>query len=442
MKKFLQNKSIGYFIAAADAVLALVLAILFFATYKGAVTNTGRGLVPEIIGIFALGGMAIEIVALLLPEYSFIHLGALLMYGISLGKQINLVPDLIAGKINNVEYEGGDFTMNIIWLVLQLVLVGTAVAVAFLGMYKKQEEADADFKNIKGTAKLVKMAGGAALVLAAVLSTTILTANLNAAAARGSQTVVEEGWSPINDEIRAAAEAKEYDFDPTTVIIKEEESYDYNASDLKNLKYSKTRSGHNLVYYFEGSYAEGYQGDYSETYADIYLWDDGLYAGKAKDTEFKGYWYNSSIRDGADEEGNDIADCLNMVGNVSKYESIITEPASGFYERQAYIYLNMGWGTRSIIVSGYKYYPEVALAINPGSDKLETKVGESIDVNSWVAVRVLKNLTYSAVFKKSEVTWTIPAELKKTTLETAGEYEVKAKWGNFQAAVTVKVNEA
>lgn len=438
MKKFIQNKSIGYFIAAADALLALVLAILFFATYKDAVTNSGKGLVPEIIGIFALGGAAIEIVALLLPEYGFIHLGALVMYGISLGKQINLVPDLIAGKINNVEYEGGDFAMNIVWLVLQLILVGTAIAAAFIGFYKKDEEANEDFKNIKGTPKLVKMAGGAALVVAAVLSTTLITADLKAKAARGA--IVEE-WTPVTEEVKQAAAEFEYDFDPTDVLIKEEESYNYNDSALKNLKYSKTRSGHSLVYYFEGSYAEGYQGDYSETYADIYLWDDGLYAGKAKDTEFKGYWYNSSLADGQDADGNDIVDCLNMVGNVSKYESIITEPASGFYERQAYIYLNMGWGTRSIIVSGYKYYPEVALAINPGSDPLKVKVGDPFSTDSWVAVRILKNLTYSAVFKKSEVKWTVPTALKNGTAAEAGEYEVVAKWNNFEAKLGVTVTE-
>ena len=47
-----------------------------------------------------------------------------------------------------------------------------------------------------------------------------------------------------------------------------------------------------------------------------------------------------------------------------------------FYERQAYIFMYPGWGDgRSVVVSGYKYYPNVAAFIDTNGYS-EMKVGE------------------------------------------------------------------
>ena len=136
-------------------------------------------------------------------------------------------------------------------------------------------------------------------------------------------------------------------------IIKEQETWNYSASDLSSLKYGNSRSGHTLVYKFEGEYSEGYQGQYNTYKSDIYLWDDGLFCGKSNSGEFKGYWYNSSLANGEDENGDDIADCLIMIGNTSHFESIICSPVGG-NRYQAYIYMHPGWGDgRSVVVTGY-----------------------------------------------------------------------------------------
>ena len=122
-------------------------------------------------------------------------------------------------------------------------------------------------------------------------------------------------------------------------------------------------------------------------------------------------------------------------------------PSSGFYEWRAHIYLGFSWGTRSMEVSAYRYYPEVALTIDASVGNNYFFVGEEFDRDGWVANRVLKNLNYSAVFKASEVTWTDPEGLKNhTVIEEAGEYEVKASWKNnlnktFEAVITVTVVE-
>lgn len=437
----LKNKKLGYYLVMANAVIALILAILFFATYKQSMANNAWGLVPETIGIFALAGLALELVVLVLPQYSLVHVGALVMFGLSFYKEVITVPALIADEANNVHYQGGDLKINIVYMVLQIVLLASAIAVSFIGLYADDADAAAEFKAIKGTTNLVKLGVCAVVVAAAVISSSVVTADLtkkaNVGAATGEETSEKEdeepAWNPITDEIKAAADAYDYDFDPKSVVIEKEDEYDFNDSTLKSMSATaSTREGRHIVYYFEGAYAEGYQGDYSETYAFIYLWDDGLFGGKAKDTEFKGYWYN---RKGAEE-------CLEMVSNTSRYESIIAEKTSGFYERQAYLYLNMGWGQRSIICGGYMYYPEVALFIDAGVDgaALNYKVGQTYDRSSWVAKRVLKNLAYSSVFKASEVSWTDPTGMASNgKFAAAGDYEVKASWKGLTATINVHV---
>ncbi|MDD6302676.1 MAG: hypothetical protein PUA56_05225 [Bacillales bacterium] len=449
MKKFLKNKAAGYYIVLADALLALVLAIFFFATYGNSMPNNASGLVPETIGIYLLAGLLIEVVVALVPQFRFIHIGAVVMFGLSLYKEVLIIPNLIADKINNVAYQGGHFGINVAYIVLQFVIVISSIVACFIGLYKNEKDANEDIKINKSLPAIIKTSIGGVVVVAAVLSSTLVSADLKKKAASGSNdTPIEEKFNPITDEIKLAADAYEYDFDPNEVLIKEKAEWDFNNADLTALGVTGVREGHYLVYYFEGSYAEGYQGDYSETYAYLYLWDDGLFAGKSGNTNIKGYWFNSSIAEGTDSEtGEDIKDCLNMVSNVNHYDSIITEEAGGFYERQAYLYLRMSWGgDRSIIVSGYKYYPEVALFIDAGDEGkgITYKVGDEFDRNSWVANRVIKNLTYSAVFKASEVKWANPEGMLDSNgrFVAAGEYEITATWNGLTAKQKVVVTEA
>ena len=143
---------------------------------------------------------------------------------------------------------------------------------------------------------------------------------------------------------------------PEVIKEKARSEYNFSSSELSGLSFSATRNGHELVYRFEGKYSEGYQGQYNTYDSTIYLWDDGLFVGKANSTTFKGYWYNSSLRDGQDADGNDICDCLVMYSNASRYETIITSPVA-VGQRQAYIFLNPGWGEgRSVVVTGYAQY--------------------------------------------------------------------------------------
>ena len=203
-----------------------------------------------------------------------------------------------------------------------------------------------------GLTELMKAAVGGLVVAGAITVGSVYASNFEKNAGTMQQTsssseVVSsvdetpvEKYNPITDEMKQAAAECEYSFDPASVIIEQEEKYEFSKpsdsaedpgyynEDLASLSYTDTREGHNLVYVFEGEYSEGYQGQYNTYLTGMYLWDDGLFAGKSNSTNFKGYWYNSSLTapsdDPATEDVNEKVDCLNMVSNTDHFESIIT----------------------------------------------------------------------------------------------------------------------
>lgn len=479
IKNFIKNKSAGYFIAAGTALFSLVVAIIFFVTYRNPdlatqMGNKAEGWVADTIGIFLLAGFVVELVVLLLPEYRFIQIVAVVMYAFAFVKEVLIIPDFLAGIANGVMYNGGNLGFNFFLLGALLLIVVAAIVAAFIGFYKKDEEATADMP-VKGTPKIVKVSCGAVALIGAILASTIATSMLtNGTGKKGpnggsSSNQQSQKVDPINDRIRAAADAVEYAFNPESVIIKQQEKYVYKTADKTDDAYfnedypslsagASSRTGHELVYLFEGIFSEGYHGGYGTYSANLYLWDDGLMTGKSNNDSFKGYWYNSSLEFGKDEEGNDIADCLNMVcgepktvnaeGEITDYQygnykSIQTDVVKGFYQRQGYVYLNPGWGGRSVVVSGYKYYPNVAMFIDT-DQKTEFKVGEVFNREmDWAANKVIKNLNYTPIMEVDSVSWTYPEGMldENNKFVAAGEYEITAKWQGFEDTVTIKVAE-
>ena len=287
----LKNKSIGYFIVAADAVLALILAIIYFLTYKGAMANNAASNIPESIGIFLIAGAIVEIAVLFIPQYRFVHIAGIVMYSLALFKEIILIPNLLADWINKVFYQGGNLGTNVFYLVTLLIIVIAAIVAAFLGFYKEDDEAKEEMKVGKSDiAKIVKVSVCGVAVIAAVLTSSLIVTDMK------NNMNVAGTFNPITKEIKAIANKakKEYGFNPDKILIKEQEKWNFSDAELKKVNDKATRADHHMVYYFEGAYAEGYQGDYSETYGYLYLWDDGLFGGKVNSTTVKGFWYNSS----------------------------------------------------------------------------------------------------------------------------------------------------
>ena len=167
MQNFFKKLGIGYFIAAGAAVLALITAIIFFPTYKAAMANNASALVPQTIGIFLIAGVIVEAALLVVPQYRFIHIGAMVMYALALFKEILLIPPLIADEINNVHYQGGNLGTNVFYMVMLVIIVAAAIAAPLVGFYKKEEDVNEDMKIAKGNVLgIVKVAVSGAVVLA------------------------------------------------------------------------------------------------------------------------------------------------------------------------------------------------------------------------------------------------------------------------------------
>ena len=475
IKNFFKNKSLGYYILCGIALYSIIFAIIFFATFanpaldpKGVnpMGNKADGMSPETIGIFLIGGFVVELVLILLPQYRFVHVAALVLYGLALYKEVLIIPDFIAGKANNVEYNGGSFELNMFYLISLILIVIAAVVVSFMGFYKDEEEAKREMGIKKNSlANIAKVGVGAVIVVAAVLASSLAANSVTKSGAAGkkqetsssSAPIVEptEKFNPITPDVEQICEAYDYSFVPEEIIIKEQDTWNWSDSRLSELSLGMTRTGdHHMYVCFEGTYTEGWQGDYSPTYGYMYLWDDGVFIGQTGKDTFKGFWYNSSIVNGTDPETNeDVKDCLVMVSNTSHFESIVTEPSDGFYSYKVQAFLNMGkvWNQgdnnggsfRSIIMNGYYYYPEVAIAIDPSKTGLDFKVGDTFNRNGWVANRILKNKSFASIFKASEVSWTDQAGMvdSEGKFAAAGQYSVKAKWNNLEAEVTVNVTE-
>lgn len=250
--------------------------------------------------------------------------------------------------------------------------------------------------------------------------------------------------NPITDQIKALANAKEYNFDPTQVHFKKSDlagvdgNFDFNSSEVTSLPTNGNRDGVNIVYKFEGSYTEGYQGQYNKYHAKLWLWEDGLFAGTSYRNTVRGYWYDSD----ENNEGNKLV----LVTSNDADGQIITTDSNGFYSKQAVMYLHPGWGDgRSVLINGYMYYPDVALFIDTGDTNINNlTAGSTLDINAWSAQRVIKNLKYSACYEDDTnvVTWKVNGNAINDgiiNLSSAGTYVVTATWGGLTGSVSLIV---
>ena len=146
-EKFLKNKAIGYYLVVVATLLALVTAIVFFLTYRtpnleAQMGNKAGGFVVETIGIFLIAGVIVELVVLAMPEFRFFQIAAVIMFGLAFYKDILVIPDFILGKVNNVEYNGGNFPLNMFFFIAILLVVLLAVVAPFIGLVKENVEED------------------------------------------------------------------------------------------------------------------------------------------------------------------------------------------------------------------------------------------------------------------------------------------------------------
>lgn len=150
IKRFLKSKAIGYFMVAGAALFAIILAIVFFSTYNNpnvpsindapVMGNKSIGYVPITIGIFLIAGLVVELVVLVMPEFRFFHLVAIVMFGLAIYKDVLIMGDFFAGMGTGVFYNGGNVGLNFFYFIALIVIELVAVVASFIGFVKEPAE--------------------------------------------------------------------------------------------------------------------------------------------------------------------------------------------------------------------------------------------------------------------------------------------------------------
>lgn len=437
MSNFLKNKKVGYYIVAIDIILAIFLGIFFFATYKDFAPGYGGiGMaqnayahVPEVIGLFMFLGAVINIVLLVLPEFIWIQLFAIAAYCVSLMKQVYCIPNLIADEVNQVHYQGGSFPLCLSWLIITLVIIGTAIAVMFIGVIKEEDEETLKREKPLGK-KLIKICAGGGTVIVTFAVVMTVYGNLLANSKKGGEPVITEKTfaERINERlVEYEDKVVDYDFDPADFEITEAENeYSEKKSAISSTvgAYSQDQKredadGNEIhkVYTFEGSTAEGWQGDYSLKIVRITLWEDGLYNGNANGNALNGYWYN------VDDYGEECLMLMpsdgsnDMVGNKLK-------GSESYYEWLVDVKASYNGG-RLIKGNGLKYYPLIGMFVDTGGvDVPQFKKGSTFGPkDEWTCMQVRNNLAAGSIFDaEHEVKWSKP------NMDEVGVQTVTASW--------------
>ena len=418
LKEYLKNKSIGFYIVVCDILLAIVLGIVFFATYQNSMANNAAGQVPELIGWFVFIGAVLDVVTIVLAKYKFVHILALAAYCVALAHEVYLIPNLIADMVNDVHYQGGDFGTNLFYLISLLLITISGVVAIFLGLYTKEKEQEIEEEGLMPKKNdIIKIACSAASVLVIGLVAGISLGN----ASSHPSFVAKDPVVELDDIQKKFADKvdKNYTFDPKSVIYKEDTHPYLKATPAQiqaNVSSDLHRFNHYKVYEFEGKYNEAYQGNFTYTYSYIYLWEDGLYNGSANGNTIYGYWYNRNA------EGEP---CLVM--KATDGNDMVCEATKGdkYYDYFTDLKTSLNGG-RACKMNGFLYTPAIGIYIDTGSSE-DQKVDfmDNLNRSSWKVMEVRNDLRYSAILNPDQIQW------QDIDNMLVGDQKVTASWKEY-----------
>ncbi|MCR5693244.1 MAG: hypothetical protein K6G74_04720 [Bacilli bacterium] len=441
MNKFIKSKKLGYWFMCAVAILSLIFFILYAATYEPGqyghghtMPNSANGQPTELVWIWALFAFLIQLGALVAPEHKWLQVFVVGALSGALFIEIQLCPTVLAAIGTGVGYEGGSIGLHLTYLILNIMTLGVAITACFLDNIGQEET-----ETLKKTFALPRLGGAAGLAGVLVIVGLVLSISLSKT---GGQVEVQEEAKPFVIDLQKEFGDKvdaSYTFDPTAVHFTKD-SNEYSTQTTSAIQTavgsSYERSGANLVYCFEGAYAEGWQGDYSKHYAYLYLWDDGLYNGESNGTKIYGYWYDT-------EEGGEAGATLVMVDNRGRDNDMVCSVnTSKFYKWVTEVKSSLNNG-RTIKAFGYVYYPTIGFYVDPGIDYVVVDTEEKAKAVDparlgWRGIRVLNNYNVGAVFdadknlKFSEVLDTEDPNVKKVT----------ATWSTFTWDTNIYIGSA
>lgn len=133
LKELFKNRGLGYWISTAAAGVALVLAIVVFATWSSVLPNAVTD--GYVIGIVLLICVAYQVAVTFFPV-RFANVPAVALYTIAFGVTLLRMAAAVADFINQVAYQGGNFAMCMFYVITTLVLAVACVVACFFDAKK------------------------------------------------------------------------------------------------------------------------------------------------------------------------------------------------------------------------------------------------------------------------------------------------------------------
>lgn len=264
----LKSRGVGSLLCMAAALVALVTAIIFFATQENAVPVGHEGIIP---GLALVTGVVMGIVLWLVP----VRCGAIIqaaIYGMALYLSVTQLYLVFADVINQVTYAGGNPGLCVLYMAGAFVSCLLCVIACFFEQPIAEEVRQAS----KRMRPIV-----AAMIVALVAGLCVIAFGSGLFSGGNAATLENVKISATDNEFAGKT------IDDLVAIPRA----DWIA---------KEGSG-DVVYFFEGQYTEGFGSSVDPASFDMYLCKDGSMYGSVSGPETSpsvgitylyGYWYN------------------------------------------------------------------------------------------------------------------------------------------------------
>ncbi|MBM6774483.1 bacterial Ig-like domain-containing protein [Olsenella profusa] len=271
----MKNRGVGGVLCLVAGLVALVTAVVFFATQAEAAPLGHTGIMP---GVALLAGVVVTVALTLVP----LRFGALIqtvVYGVAVYFSVTQLYLVFADVIFSVTYAGGNALLCVMYMAGALLSCVLCVVACFF-------EKPVSQKDRQGSKKLVPVA--AVLVVAAVVGVFAANLSLGPGAATSSDSASGSEEAATGATMKYADnEFKDMSIDELAAIPRS----DWEAKEANG----------DVAYFFEGQYTEGFATVVDPACLDMYLCTDGSMYGSLSGpvtsvapgvTYVYGYWYN------------------------------------------------------------------------------------------------------------------------------------------------------
>ena len=416
----MKSRGLGSPLCLVAALVALVTAVVFFATQAEAAPLGHTGIMP---GVALVVGVVVAVALMLVP----VRFGALVqtvVYGVALYLMVTQLYLVFADVINQVTYAGGNAGLCVLYMAGAFVSCLLCVVACFFEQPVSAEDRAASKRMVPVAAVLVVLAVAGA-----------------GYAAFGNSALASLGSGAATGEAASMNAADNEFVDMTIDELVATPRADWEAKEANG----------EVAYFFEGQYTEGFGTSIDPACLDMYLCKDGSMYGSLSGpntsvapgvTYVYGYWYTTNA-DGEDDfvihltgtQGSDGSTRATDPATGEDTDIHIFDTEHGDYSWEASFSLGLygGFMTRNMNIYGLLYTPAQSLTID--SSALGTfYTGDSFDPAALVVTAVRGSGSEESI-------WGGRVSYSGYDSETAGTKTVTASFLGATATFDVTVED-